>query len=250
MREDYDVVETNDHFYSYQYIEGKGAVLELNQYTYEVTVHEGFVKRPEPKPSQPATSESKPRENRRRNEWEATTLTKAVHVEASKDFRLCLILNIMMLLGIRGFDVRLEPDKTQKRTPANRIFSEELQQAFDELRATLEGKPNAKEVGSDESEIDKPYLPIVNTYDPIVNTYDDAIQIFETLKAMSDETLKTLFSRLTAVMIAHGYGDKPWDTEVKQIVASEVGLEATHYFDASDAAYPRLAYQSGTGRTC
>ena len=98
LKEQYDIVETTDHFYSYKYVEGNGAVLELNQYTYEVTVHKGVLKRPEPKPSQPSSKEDKPRENRRRNEWEATTLTRAVHVEASKDFRLCLIFNVMMLL--------------------------------------------------------------------------------------------------------------------------------------------------------
>ena len=74
--------------------------LELNQYTYEVTVHEGFVRRPIPETNQPSSSENESRENRQRNEWEATALTEAVHVEAGKDFRLCLILNIMILLGI------------------------------------------------------------------------------------------------------------------------------------------------------
>ena len=206
LRQNYDIVETTDRFYAYQYVEGKGAVLELNQYTYEVTIHEGFVKRPEPKASQSATTESKPRENRRRNEWEATTLTKAVHVEASKDFRLCLILNIMMLLGVRGFDIKVEPDKIRKRSPANRIFNDELQQAFDEVRTTLEGNSSQTSVMDAEHEADKPYLPSINAYG------DEIVQVFETLKGMSDKKLKTLFSQLTVVMISHGYGDKPWDT--------------------------------------
>ena len=196
-------------------------------------------KRPEPKTSQPATTNGKPKENRRRNEWEATTLTKAVHVEASKDFKLCLILNTMMLLGARGFDVRIEPDRTRQRTPANRIFSEALQQAFDDLRTTLEGNPNAKE-GSNDNELDKPYLPAVNAY-------DNTTCVFETLKAMSDEALQTLFSQLTAVMIAHGYGDKPWDTEVKQVIARETGLEVKDYFDASDSAYLTLHTKAELG---
>lgn len=243
LKERYDIVETTDSFYAYRYVEGDGAVLELNPYTYEVTLHEGFVKRPEPKPSQSSPNENKPRENRRRNEWEATTLTKAVHVEASKDFRLCLILNIMMLLGVRGFDVKVEPDKTRKRTPVNRVFSDELQRAFDEFRAALEGKSDTDEVaaGSEESELDKPYLPAVSAYG------DEVIQGFETLKGMSDQALKTLLSQLTAVMIAHGYSDKPWDTDIKRIVANEMGLEVSAYFDASDADYLSLHTKAELG---
>ena len=243
LKEQYDIVETTDSFYAYRYVEGKGAVLELNPYTYEVTLHEGFVKRPKPKASQRSPNENKPRENRRRNEWEATTLTRAVHVEASKDFRLCLILNIMMLLNVRGFDVKVDPDKTRKRTPANRVFSNELQQAFDEVRGILEGKPDAEEVAAspEESELDKPYLPAVSAYD------DNTLSVFETLKAMSDKKLKTLFSQLTAVMIAHGYSDKPWNTEVKQIVASETGLEVGSYLDASDSDYLSLHTKAELG---
>lgn len=237
LKQQYSIVETTDKFYSYQYVEGDGAVLELNQYTYEVEIHERVVRRPdlneEAKPKQ-----SQPRVNRRRDEWEATTLTRAVHEEASQDFRLCLILNIMMLLGVDGFDVDIKPDKTTKRTPANQIFSETLQSAFTDLNNKLSDNKVIEDVPWEVEIPEDKYYPKVETYN------HDPIQIFNVLEALSDDELHALFSKLTATLISHGFDDTPWNTDIKQIVAKEMELEPSSYFDASDPDYLSLHTKS------
>ena len=206
-------------------------------------MHEGLVTRPEPKPTKtPSTNtdgEKKPKENRRRNEWEATTLTRAVHEEASKDCRLCLVLNVMALIGVHGFDVKLEEGKTSRREPNNRVFSHSLQEAFDTLRTTLaEGglEPTRSPYSTEE-----PYLPRLSLYG------DSITHLFELLKELPDIDLYTLFARLTAASIAHGTSDVPWDAEVKRIVAKETGLEVKDHFDASDSDYLALHTKAELG---
>ena len=236
-------VTLTDYFLAYRYVEGEGAVVVLNHHTFGVEVHEGIVTRPEPKPTKTAPTdmegEKKPKENRRRNEWEATSLTRAVHEEASKDFRLCLVLNVMALMGIGGFDVKLEEGKTNRREPNNRVFSDTLQEAFDTLRTTLaEGglEPTRTPYSTDE-----PYLPRLNLYG------DNITQLFELLKELPDIDLYTLFARLTAASIAHGTSDVPWDAEVKRIVARETGLEVKEHFNASDPDYLSLHTKAELG---
>lgn len=226
LKEQYSVVETSDTFYAFDYVEGDGAVIELNPYSYEVTLHERVIRRPA-SAQKLTTPSSEKRENRRRNEWEATTLTRAVHEKASEDFRLCLILNIMMLLSVKGFDIKLETGKPGKPSASNRIFSDTLQTAFTKFISDLN-------LDDTEAEEDKPYLPKVKPYNQ--NTFD----LFEKLTAKADAELYQLFSQLTAVMISHGYDDTPWNTDIKKIVARETGLEPKDYFDASDLDYLKL----------
>ena len=236
-------VTLTDYFLSYKYSKGEGAVVVLNHHTFNVEVHEGLVTRPEPKPAKtPSTDvkgEKKPKENRRRNEWEATSLTRAVHEEASKDFRLCLVLNIMALMGVHGFDIKLEEGKTNRREPNNRVFSHTLQEAFDTLRTTL--AENGLEPARTPYSMEEPYLPKLNLYG------DNITRLFELLKEMPDIDLYTLFARLTAASIAHGTSDVPWDAEVKRIVAKETGLEVKEHFDASDSDYLALHTKAELG---
>ena len=236
-------VFTTDYFLSYRYIEGEGAVLVLNHHTFSIEVHEGLVTRPEPKPVKtPSTDtegEKKPKENRRRNEWEATTLTRAVHEEASKDFRLCLVLNVMALMGVHGFDVKLEEGKANRREPNNRVFSDTLQEAFDAFRVTI--AENGLEPARSPYSTEEPYLPRFSLYG------DSITRLFELLKALPDIDLYTLFARLTAASIAHGTSDVPWDAEVKRIVARETGLEVKEHFDASDPDYLALHTKAELG---
>ena len=245
LREKYG--ETNvtltDYFLSYRYIEGEGAVVVLNHHTFGVEVHEGLVTRPDPTPVKTAPTdtegEKKPKENRRRNEWEATSLTRAVHEEAAKDFRLCLVLNVMALMGIGGFDIKLEEGKTSRREPNNRVFSETLQEAFDTFRALL-AESGLEPIRSPYS-MEEPYLPRLNLY-------GDAItRLFELLKELPDIDLYTLFAWLTATSIAHGTSDVLWDAEVKRIVAKETGLEVKEHFDASDPDYLALHTKAELG---
>ena len=236
-------VTLTDYFLSYRYVEDEGAVVVLNHHTFGVEVHEGFVVRPEPKTvkTTPAATEGekKPKENRRRNEWEATTLTRAVHEEASKDFRLCLVLNMMALMGVHGFDVKLEESKTSRREPNNRVFSHALQEAFDAFRATIaEGGP---EPTRSPYSTEEPYLPRLNLYG------EGVTHLFELLKELPDIELYTLFTRLTAASIAHGTSDVLWDAEVKRIVAKETGLEVKEHFDASDPDYLALHTKAELG---
>jgi len=223
----------------YQYTEGEGVVIILNDYDFSVEFKEGLVKRPEPKPTPtPATQtggEAKPKENRRRNEWEATTLTRALHVEAAKDFRLCLVLSVMALLGVRGFDLKREEGKLAERGPTNRILSKELCETFQNdlsrLTKGFEGPGLNIEnpIGNDE-----PYLPTLNAYG------EGVTHVFDTLNAMSDEELQGLFSRLTALTISHTNSDTPWNTEVKKLVARATNLDVAEHFDASDPDYLTL----------
>lgn len=232
LKQSFSIVETTESFYAYQYVEGDGAVLELNPYSYEVDIHERVVRRPDLK-EEPSQKQAKPRVNRRRDEWEATTLTRAVHEEASKDFRLCLVLNIMMLLGVEGFDVDVKPDKTTKQTPANQIFSETLQTAFTEITTKLMDNKVIEDLPWEVEPEDK-YYPKVEKYS------HDPIHIFHILKNMEEDELHTLFSQLTATFISHGYTDTPWNTDVKQMVANETQLEPQNYFDASNKDYLSL----------
>ena len=236
-------VFTTDYFLAYRYVEGEGAVVVLNHHTFSIEVHEGLVTRSEPTPVKTAPSstegEKKPKENRRRNEWEATSLTRAVHEEASKDFRLCLVPNVMALLGIHGFDVKLEEGKTNRREQNNRVFSETLQEAFDAFRATL--AEGGLEPARSPYSTEEPYLPRLSLYG------DSITQLFELLKALPDIDLYTLFARLTAASIAHGTSDVPWDAEVKRIVAKETGLEVKEHFDASDPDYLALHTKAELG---
>ena len=229
-------VFTTDYFLSYRYIEGEGAVVVLNHHTFGVEVHEGLVTRPEPKPAKPIPTdtdgEKKPKENRRRNEWEATSLTRAVHEEAAKDFRLCLVLNVMALMGVHGFDIKLEEGKTSRREPNNRVFSHSLQEAFDTLRTLL--AENGLEPARSPYSTEEPYLPRLSLYG------EGVTRLFELLKRLPDIDLYTLFARLTAASIAHGTSDMPWDAEVKRIVAKETGLKVKEHFDASDPDYLTL----------
>ena len=239
--------ETNitltDYFLSYRYVEGEGAVVVLNHHTFGVEVHEGLVTRPEPKPAKPTPAatdgEKKPKENRRRNEWEATSLTRAIHEEASKDFRLCLVLNVMALIGVHGFDVKLEEGKANRREPNNRVFSHALQEAFDAFRATL--AEGGLEPTRSPYSMEEPYLPKLNLYGESIT------QLFELLKALPDIDLYTLFARLTATALSHGTSDVPWDAEVKRIVAKETGLEVKEHFDASDPDYLALHTRAELG---
>ena len=224
---------TTDYFLAYRYVEGEGAVVVLNHHTFSIEVHEGLVTRPEPKavtpPSTNSDGEKKPKENRRRNEWEATSLTRAVHEEASRDFRLCLVLNVMALMGVHGFDIKLEEGKTNRREPNNRVFSHTLQEAFDAFRATI--AEDGLEPTRSPYSMEEPYLPKLNLYG------DGVTHLFALLKALPDIDLYTLFARLTAASIAHGTSDAPWDSEVKRIAAKETGLEVKEHFDASDPDY-------------
>ena len=236
-------VTLTDYFLSYRYVEGEGAVVVLNHHTFGVEVHEGIVTRPEPKATKTAPSstegEKKPKENRRRNEWEATSLTRAVHEEASKDFRLCLVLNVMALMGVHGFDIKLEEGKANRREPNNRVFSHALQEAFDAFRATL--AENGLEPTRSPYSTEEPYLPRLNLYG------EGVTQLFELLKGLPDIDLYTLFARLTAASISHGTSDVPWDAEVKRIVARETGLEVKEHFDASDLDYLALHTKAELG---
>ena len=236
-------VTLTDYFLSYRYVEGEGAVVVLNHHTFGVEVHEGLVTRPEPKPAKTTLTntdgEKKPKENRRRNEWEATTLTRAVHEEASKDFRLCLVLNVMALMGVHGFDIKLEEGKTSRREPNNRVFSHALQEAFDTLRSTL-GEGGLEPTRSPYS-TDEPYLPRLNLYG------EGVTHLFELLKGLPDIDLYTLFARLTATALSHGTSDVPWDAEVKRIVARETELEVKEHFDASDSDYLALHTKAELG---
>lgn len=207
----------------------------LNDYDVSVEVKEGFVKRPEPKPTASpaiqAGGEAKPKVNRRRNEWEATTLTRALHVEAAKNFRLCLVLNIMALLGIRGFDLTREGGKAAQPGPANRIISEELRTSFQNdlsrLAQGFEGPGvSVGKKGTDES------------YPPILDAHGEGVtHIFNALSAMRDEELHALFSRLTALTISHTNSDALWNTEVKNLVASATDFDIAEHFDASTPDY-------------
>jgi len=231
-------VEVTRYFMPYQYAEGEGVVVVLNDYDFSVEFKEGFVKRPEPGPTSASTpqtgGEAKPKENRRRNEWEATTLTRTLHIEAAKDFRLCLVLNVMALLGIRGFDLEREEGKAAQPGPANRIVSEELQQTFkNDLSRLTEGFEgpglSVGKKGTDES------------YPPILDAHGEGVtHIFNALCGMSDEDLQGLFSRLTALTISHTNSDTLWNTEIKKLVASATDFDITEHFDASDPEYLAL----------
>ena len=234
-------VEVTRYFMGYQFEEGEGVVVVLNDYDFSVEFKEGFIKRPEPESSPTKkVKQDKPKENRRRNQWEATTLTRALHEEASKDFRLCLILNVMALLGIRGFDSKREPGVLENKEANNRVFSETLKVRFDQDRQKLtEGYGgDGLRVGDSLAE---PYLPTLSAYD------EGVTHVFDTLKAMPDDELQSLFSRLTATTISHASSDVPWNTEVKRIVAKETGLEVAEHFDASARDYLSLHTKAELG---
>lgn len=239
-------VETTRYFMPYGYTEGEGVVIVLNDYDVSVEFKEGLVKRPEPKPtSSPATQtggEAKLKENRRRSEWEATTLTRALHVEAAKDFRLCLVLNIMALLGIRGFDLRREAGRAAQPGPANRIVSEELQAAFhNDLSRLKEGfKGPGLSLGHPRGNAE-PYPPTLEAHG------EGVTHIFNALRDMSDEDLQVLFSKLTALTISHTNSDALWNTEVKKLVASATDFDIAEHFGASDPEYLALHTKAELG---
>jgi ParB family transcriptional regulator, chromosome partitioning protein len=239
-------VEVTRYFMPYQYVEGEGVVIVLNDYDVSVEFKEGFVKRPEPRPtSSPVTQtggETKPKENRRRNEWEATTLTRALHVEAAKNFRLCLVLNIMALLGVRGFDLKREEGKAAQPGPANRIVSEELRASFEnDLSRLTEGFEGPElSLGHPRGNAE-PYPPTLEAHG------EGVTHIFDTLRDMSDEDLQALFSRLTALTISHTNSDALWNTEVKKLVARATGLDVAEHFDASDPEYLALHTKAELG---
>ncbi len=238
-------VEVTRYFMPYGYTEGEGVVIVLNDYDVSVEFKERLVRRSEPKPTSTSTTqtggETKPKENRRRNEWEATTLTRALHVEAAKDFRLCLVLNIMALLSVKGFDLRRE-DVSAERGRANRIVSEELRQAFEnDLSRLIDGFEgpglNLGHLRGNE----EPYPPTLDAYG------EGIAHIFDTLRDMSDEDLQALFSKLTALAISHMNSDTLWNTEVKKLVAGATKLNVAEHFDASSPEYLALHTKAELG---
>ena len=238
-------VEVTRYFMPYGYTEGEGIVIVLNDYDVSVEFKEGFVKRPEPRPTSTSTTqtggEAKPKENRRRKAWEATTLTRALHIEAAKDFRLCLVLNVMALLSVKGFDLRRE-DGSAERGPANRIVSEELRQAFgNDLSRLTEGfEGPGLSLGHPRGN-EEPYLPTLDAHG------EGVTHIFNALSAMHDEELQAIFSRLTALTISHTNSDALWNTEVKKLVASATNLDVAEHFDASNPVYLALHTKAELG---
>ena len=239
-------VEVTRYFMPYQYTEGEGVVVVLNDYDFSVEFKEEFVKRPEPEPTSASTtqtgSEAKPKENRRSNEWEATTLTRALHIEAAKDFRLCLVLNIMALLGVRGFDLKREEGKLVERGPNNRIVSKELRTSFqNDLSRLTEGfEGSGLSLGHPRGNEE--------AYPPTLDAHGEGVtHIFHTLRAMSDVELHALFSRLTALTISHTDSDALWNTEVKKLVARATGLDVAEHFDASNPDYLALHTKAELG---
>lgn len=239
-------VEVTRYFMPYGYTEGEGVVIVLNDYDFSVEFKEGLVKRPEPKPTASSATQTggevEPKENRRRNEWEATTLTRALHVEAAKDFRLCLVLNVMALLGVRGFDLKWEEGKAAQLGPANRIVSDELRQAFEnDLSRLTEGfEGPGLSLGHPRGNAE-PYPPTLEAHG------EGVTHIFNTLRDMSDEDLQALFSRLTALTISHTNSDALWNTEVKKLVARATDFDITKHFDASDPTYLALHTKTELG---
>ena len=232
-------VEVERYFMPYKYEAGEGVVVILNDYDFSVEFREGYVKRPERQPSPTSSSsaiqEAKPKQNRRRDRWESTTLTRALHEEASKDFRLCLILNVMALLGVRGFDLERDEGSFGNLDITNRIFSDTFKEQFAKDLELLTGDDEVSESAAQQRADDtRVYLPTLNAFD------EDVSNVFETLKAMEDDELQSLFSRLTTTLISHTSSDTPWNTEVKRLVARETGLEVKEYFDASDKGYLSL----------
>ena len=232
-------VEVTRYFMSYQYTEGEGVVVVLNDYDFSVEFKEGLVKRPEPEPTASSATQTggdaKAKANRRRNEWEATTLTRALHLEAAKDFRLCLVLNIMALLGVRGFDLGRGEGKAAQRGPANRVVSEEL-------RTTLQNDLSGLTEGFEGPGLSLGH-PSGNeeAYPPTLDAYGEGVtHVFSTLGDMGDEELQVLFSRLTALTVSHTSSDALWNTEVKKLVARATNLDVAEHFDASDADYLAL----------
>jgi ParB/RepB/Spo0J family partition protein len=217
------------HFMSWEYTAGDGVVIVLNDYDYSVEIHEGLVNRPQRVSTPSAKQMDTPRVNRRRSEWEATTITRAIHLGASQDFRLCLILNIMMLLGAPGFDIKLESGKTADNAETNRIRAESLQQHFDHDRQLLTATGPGNGILKVAAAAD-PYIPT------LMCVGEGVRQLFTMLKQMTDNDLQALFARLTAVRISHG-DDRLWNSEVKRLVAEETQLELKLHFDACDRDY-------------
>ena len=241
-------VLTSHSFYHWNY-EGhektdpttQGVVITVSPHDLEVSVHEGLTKRGEDSsptsstltPTTPTTDSSppppkKPKDAYTRKQLETARKLKTVALqdELTQHFRVCLILNIIGLLGVD--DVKIKGDAPALGT---NFQSERLESRFKEHEAELNATLDKHQVGG---------------YPLKVHTYGEGyIKLYRHLKALPDEHLHELFCALTAFYMGNwndyttDTGDRPLALEV----ARDLDLDMYQHFTL-DEDYLKLYRKS------
>jgi ParB family transcriptional regulator, chromosome partitioning protein len=196
----------------------QGVVITYHPETMKVRIHEGLVKRKSTTSAPSSSTEKKPVPPYTKALLEQGHFikTKALQSELSKHHRLCLIVNIMGLLG--SGEVKLKTDLPRWKdfaTPAIVQGSDEYVKAFKKL------------YGKDS----------VETYPLQVDFYNkDETKLFKYLQGLEDEKLQTLFNLLTATLMGSwfAYDPQPGNAKLAVALAKCLELDMQKHFTLND----------------
>jgi ParB family transcriptional regulator, chromosome partitioning protein len=196
----------------------QGVVITYHPETMKVRIHEGLVKRKSTTSASSSSTEKKPVPPYTKALLEQGHFikTKALQTELSKHHRLCIIVNIMGLLG--SSEVKLKTDLPRWKdfaTPAIVQGSDEYVKAFKKL------------YGKDS----------VETYPLQVDFYNkDESKLFKYLQELEDEKLQTLFNLLTATLMGSwfAYDPQPGNAKLAVALAKCLELDMQKHFALND----------------
>ncbi len=223
-------VEVTNHYdfkpWLYQHTEEKdfssqGVMIVFNPNTMEVQIEEGLTRREtvSSKASIGRNSEPKtpPVYTKRLLSESRKLKTVALQTELSKDYRSCLILAIMGLLGCS--EVKLNTDipylGSDFKTPK---LEETLQPHLEALKEIL-GEHNVK-----------PYPLQARCYG------SEQVKIYEYLKTLENKQLRVLFNTIIATTFGSwtDYEPKPGDRPLANAVARDLNIDMTKHFTLTE----------------
>jgi ParB family transcriptional regulator, chromosome partitioning protein len=217
-------VQNENDFKEWTYDEGEapnpqeqGVIITYHPETMKVRIHEGLVKRNRD------TSASSPTEKKPAPPYTKALLeqchhlkTKALQSELSKNHRLCLIVNIMGLLG--ADDVKLRTHRPNWKD----VITQRLEAGF---------APHAKAFTK---LFGKTY---VEAYPLHVHSHHrDVTKLYRYLKDLGDEQLHELFDLLTASVFGswYSYDPRPGDAPLPFAVAKDLDIDMAQHFTLSE----------------
>jgi ParB family transcriptional regulator, chromosome partitioning protein len=219
-------VEVTNHYdfkpWIYQHSEerdpsSQGMVIVFNPSTMEVQIEEGLTRREADSSHRSAEKNNEPKTppayTKRLLSESRKLKTIALQTELSKDYRTCLIVAIMGLLGCS--EVKLNTDipslGSDFKTPK---LEETLKPHLEVLKEVL-GEHNVK-----------PYPLQTRCYG------DEQVKVYEYLKTLENKALRILFNTLIAATFGSwtDYEPKPGDRPLANAVARDLNIDMTRHF--------------------
>lgn len=196
----------------------QGTLIVYQPDTMKVSIKEGLLKRSQTSSTSSSSSEKKPTPPYTKALLEQCHFikTRALQTELSKHHRLCLIINIMGLLG--SSEVKLKTDLPRWKefeTAAIAQGSDEYVKAFKKL------------YGKDS----------VETYPLRLDFYGkDETKLFKYLQKLEDAKLQQLFNILTATVMGSwfAYDPQPGNAKLAVALATCLELDMQHHFNLDE----------------